>query len=57
MANANGAQPHDGPKLDLDGLEESERALGTCENMGEIITLVRGHERVEILAADAPLHS
>src|SRR2546422_643364 len=60
VASADGAAPEHRPQLDLEASQEGERALGTHQNMREVVAeIMRGarrHQGVEIIAADPPLH-
>ena len=46
----------DRPQLELDLCGEGERAFGADQQMRHVVGRVARHQRIEIVAADAPLH-
>jgi len=56
MAGADSTPTEQRPQLELDPGGKAERPLGADEQLGEIVDRRVGGERVEIVAADPPLH-
>ena len=56
MAGANGAATEQRRQLQFDAGREGERALAADQHVREVDVVLSGRQRVEIVAADAPLH-
>ena len=56
MAGADGAAAEHRPQLQLDAGRKTERALRSDQDLREVARRRIGCERIQIVAADTPLH-